>query len=244
VTCTRLWLDETRPKPKQRDAHSKVMRDYMRWAGNGISVEETDRKRAGGYLSHLASARSLAPKTVAHYRSSLSTLWVWLEEKGITGLNNPWANHKSLRAAVRTKRVALIDTQLTSLLSGSYDTQRYRRVLADLLRLALVTGCRLEELCGLRKTDVVKRKDGYWLVIVQGKTAAAEREVPVHPAVNHIVERRRGKRMSEYLFGDLTPGAYGRRSHHVSKVYGRYRRQVGSVPGGRTSMRYGTRLRT
>jgi integrase len=238
------WLDETRPKPKQRDAHSKVMRDYMRWAGNGISVEETDRKRAGGYLSHLASARSLAPKTVAHYRSSLSTLWVWLEEKGITGLNNPWANHKSLRAAVRTKRVALIDTQLTSLLSGSYDTQRYRRVLADLLRLALVTGCRLEELCGLRKTDVVKRKDGYWLVIVQGKTAAAEREVPVHPAVNHIVERRRGKRMSEYLFGDLTPGAYGRRSHHVSKAYGRYRRQVGSVPGGRTSMRYGTRLRT
>jgi integrase len=221
------WLDETRPKPKQRDAHSKVMRDYMRWAGNGISVEETDRKRAGGYLSHLASARSLAPKTVAHYRSSLSTLWVWLEEKGITGLNNPWANHKSLRAAVRTKRVALIDTQLTSLLSGSYDTQRYRRVLADLLRLALVTGCRLEELCGLRKTDVVKRKDGYWLVIVQGKTAAAEREVPVHPAVNHIVERRRGKRMSEYLFGDLTPGAYGRRSHHVSKAYGRYRRQVG-----------------
>jgi integrase len=226
------WLDETRPKPKQRDAHSKVMRDYIGWAGQGIPVEETDRKRAGAYLSHLTGARALAPKTVAHYRSSLSTLWVWLEEKGIADLNNPWANHRSLRATVRTKRVALSDAQLTSLLSGSYDTQRYRQVLADLLRLALVTGCRLEELCKLKKTDVVKRKDGYWLIIVQGKTAAAEREVPVHPAVNHIVERRRGETTSEYLFGDLTPGAYGRRSHHVSKAYGRYRKQVGvSVRG-------------
>lgn len=31
--------------------------------------------------------------------------------------------------------------------------------------------------------------------------------------------------LKEYLFGD--PGAYGRRSHHVSKAYGRYRKQVG-----------------
>jgi hypothetical protein len=41
------WLDETRPKPKQRDAHSKVIRDFMAWAGQGITVEETDRKKAG-----------------------------------------------------------------------------------------------------------------------------------------------------------------------------------------------------
>jgi integrase len=192
------WLDETRPNPKQRDAHSKVMRDYIGWAGQGITVEETDRKRAGAYLSHLTGARSLAPKTVAHYRSSLATLWVWLEEKGMADLNNPWANHRSLRAAaVRMKRAALSDAQLTSLLSGSYDTQRYRQVLADLLRLALVTGCRLEEFCALKKTDVAKRKDGYWLVIVQGKTAAAEREVPVHSCVNHIVKRRLGERASE-----------------------------------------------
>jgi Phage integrase, N-terminal SAM-like domain len=75
-----LWLDETRPKPKQRDAHSKVIRDYLEWAGQGITVEETDRKKAGAYISHLMSARALAPKTVERYRSSLSTLWTWLEE--------------------------------------------------------------------------------------------------------------------------------------------------------------------
>jgi len=40
----------------------------------------------------------------------------------------------------------------------------------------------------------------------------------------------RGK--SEYLFGEITPGAYGRRSHHVSKAYGRYRKLVGVKEGG------------
>jgi integrase len=222
------WLDETRPKPKQRDAHSKVIRDYMEWAGQGITVEETDRKKAGTYISHLMSARRLAPKTVERYRSSLSTLWAWLEEKGIiaTDRNNPWSKHRSIRPTVRTKRRPLSDEQLVSLLSGCYDTATYRQVLADLLRLAPVTGCRLEELCALKKADVLKRKDGYWLVIHEGKTAAAVREVPIHPSVNHVLDRRwRGD--GDYLFGEITPGADGRRSHHVSKAYKRYREMVG-----------------
>ena len=31
----------------------------------------------------------------------------------------------------------------------------------------------------------------------------------------------------EYVFSDLTPGPYGRRTHHVSKAYGRFRKQAG-----------------
>lgn len=90
------WLDDTRPKPKQRDAHNKVIRDYMEWAGPGITVEETDRKKAGAYISHPMSVRKLAPKTVERYRSSLSMLRTWLEDKGMTptDLSNPWAKHR------------------------------------------------------------------------------------------------------------------------------------------------------
>ena len=118
------------------------------------------------------SARALAPKTVECYRSSLSTLWTWLEEEGITDLNNPWSKHRSIRPTVRTKRRPLSDEQLASLLIARYDTATYGQMLADLLRLALVTGCRLEELCVLRMADVLKHKDGYWLTITEGKTAA------------------------------------------------------------------------
>jgi integrase len=88
-----------------------------------------------------------------------------------------------------------------------------------------VTGCRLEELCALKKADVLKRKDGYWFVITEGKTEAAIREVPVHASVNHVVERR-GEATVRPL-REIAPGAYGRRSHHVSKAYRRYREMVG-----------------
>lgn len=144
-------------------------------------------------------------------------------------VSNPWARHRSIRPSVQIRRKPLTDEQLVSLLSGSYDTPRYRQVLADLVRLALVTGCRLEELCALKKSDVVKRKDGYWIVIREGKTEAAAREVPILSSVDHVLDRRcRAKRQkSEWLFSEVTPGAYGRRSHHVSKAYGRYRKLVG-----------------
>jgi len=107
-----------------------VIRDFMQWALQGITVGETDRKKAGAYISHLICARALAPKTVERYRSSLSTLWAWLEEKGITDQSNPWLKHRSIRPSVQTKRKPLSDEQLVSVLAGSYDTPTYRQVLA------------------------------------------------------------------------------------------------------------------
>jgi hypothetical protein len=50
----------------QRDAHSKVIRDYLEWAGQGITVEETDRKKAGANAAvrlRCASGRGQGPPT-------------------------------------------------------------------------------------------------------------------------------------------------------------------------------------
>jgi integrase len=58
-------------------------------------------------------------------------------------------------------------------LRGTYSTQKFAQVLKDLSRLALLQGARLEELCALKKSNVHKREDGYWLEIGGGKTEAA-----------------------------------------------------------------------
>jgi integrase len=221
------WLDETAPKPKQRDNHAVVLRDFLAWAGQDTTVEEVTRHMAGEYISRLlASGR--ARKTVERYRSSLSTLWTWLAEKG-RGADlerNPWRQHRSIKPTVTHKRKALTNEQLTMLLSGTCDTATYGQLIPDLCRLALATGCRLEELCAAPRRNVTKRPDGYWLKIEQGKTEAATREVPIHRSVNAIVKRRL-RSGSEFFLGDITPGAYGRRSHHVSKAYARFRKAAG-----------------
>ena len=105
-------------------------------------------------------------------------------------------------------------------LSGDF-TPRYTAILHDLVKLALVTGARLDELCALKATDVHKQQDGWWIDIQQGKTEAAVRKVPVHGSAVHVLERRKGSR--GFLFEGLVPGGPDKkRSWNMSKTFGRY----------------------
>ena len=224
------WLDETAPPPKRRDLYLVAIKAFLGWAGQDVTLEEVTRARAGAFISFLLDG-TRTKATIDRYRSSLATLWRWLGEKGLVDRErNPWLDHPSIRtsgkAKRRTTRKGLNDPQLVKLLSTTYSGDGYRQAIADLTRLALVTGARLEELGDLRRADVEKQRDGFWLTIRKGKTEAAERKIPLHKSAEHIIRRRLcGK--AEYVFSDLTPGPYGRRTHHVSKAYGRFRKQAG-----------------
>lgn len=223
------WLDETAPPPKRRDLYLVALKAFIAWAGPHVTTEEVTRAKAGGFISFLLDGTRTAA-TVDRYRSTLATLWRWLGEKGLVDRDrNPWLDHSSIRrsgsAKPKTKRKGLTDEQLEKVLSGTY-SGAYAQAIADLTRLTLVTGARLEELGRLKRTDIETRGDGKWLAIRDGKTEAAVRLIPVHRSVNHILQRRL-RRKRELLFDDLHPGPYGRRTHHLSKVYGRFRKEVG-----------------
>src|SRR5262249_26384738 len=118
------------------------------------------------------------------------------------------------------------DEQLVKLLAGEA-TPQYTMTLHDLVRLALVTGARLDELCSLKTLDAEKRTDGWWIVIREGKSQAAVREVPIHESAAHVVERRQGA-PDGFLFTGLSSGGPdGKRSWNVSKAFGRYCSKIG-----------------
>src|SRR5262249_53953182 len=97
----------------------------------------------------------------------------------------------------------------------------------DLVRLALVTGARLNELCSLKTSDAQKRQDGWWIVIREGKSQAAVREVPIHESAAHVLEHRQGA-PDGFLFPGLSPGGPdGKRSWNVSKAFRRYCSKMG-----------------
>jgi integrase len=178
------WLEETAPPPKRRDLYLVALKAFVAWAGQNVMVDEIGRKKAGEFISFLLDGTRTAA-TVDRYRSTLATLWRWLAEKGLVESDrNPWLDHPSIRTAGRakaaTKRKGLTDEQLVKLLSGTYSGQGHKEAIADLTRLGLVSGARLEELGNLKRTDVLKRRDGYWLTIQKGKTDAAAREIPLH----------------------------------------------------------------
>ncbi|MBR0895777.1 tyrosine-type recombinase/integrase [Bradyrhizobium tropiciagri] len=219
------WLDEVQHAGQTKSQHESTIKRFMGWASDSVSIEEVTRKKAGEYVTELMNASGFARATARRHVSSLSSLWRWLKGRGVAG-DNPWLGQQ-LGKKQDPDRKRLSDDALLKLLKGRYSTPKFAQVLSDLLRLALLHGARLEELCALKRSDVHKREDGYWLVITSGKTRAARREIPVHPMSVSIIERRL-KDKDEYLFAGLEPGGPDdKRSWYISKAYGRFRDQVG-----------------
>jgi Domain of unknown function (DUF6538)/Phage integrase, N-terminal SAM-like domain len=175
-----LWLAEQSNTTNQTKAQYRtVLRAFIAWAGEDVFVESVTRRYAGEYVSHLLRpAADLKRKTAQRYVSSLSSLWAWLEARGLAQ-DNPWIRQgvgkKSKRGETPTRR-QWTDEALVKVLSAGF-TARYTTIIHDLVRLALVTGARLNELCALKATDAHKQEDGWWIDIQQGKTEAAVRKV-------------------------------------------------------------------
>jgi site-specific recombinase XerD len=204
------WLAEQAGAiTEQTVSHHRVaVRALFTWAGQGVLVEDVNRKMAGDFVSHLLKPESgLSPKTVKRYLSSLSSLWSWLEARGQGAQDNPWLRQgvakKAKRGQAAAARKQWTDAALVKVLRGSY-TPQYTVTLHDLVKLALVTGARIEELCALQTVDVHHRAgDGWWITIGEGKTEAAVREVPIHDSAAHVIERRRKSSTDGFLFHEL-----------------------------------------
>ena len=116
-------------------------------------------------------------------------------------------------------------------------------------RLALYTGARANELCGLLVRDA-KTIDGVPCVVVEDsevrtlKTASSTRRIPVHPELIRLgfldfVERQRGAGQAR-LFPELTVERYGSASAQYSKRFGRLLRSIGITDRRRYCTRHAT----
>jgi integrase len=208
--------------------HRTVLRSFLSSVGEGALIQDVDQRKAGEYVSHLRlPTTGLSRQTAKRYVSSLSAYWKWLKARGRATIN-PWLGQELGKKSGRGKakgRQQWSDDALVKVLTASY-TPRYTEILHDVVRLALVTGARLDELCALRPEDVQKREDGWWLTIREGKTEAAVRDVPVHERVVHVLNRRK-REGQRYLFERLVPGGPdNKRSWNVSKAFGHYTRRL------------------
>jgi integrase len=104
--------------------------------------------------------------------------------------------------------------------------------LADLITVAAYSGARIEELCALQWGHVGAAS----FRVVDAKTEAGIREVPIHAALVPLLERlraaeaKRGKGSvpaTAYVFTDLTFNKYGDRSNAIGKRFGRLKAALG-----------------
>ena len=97
--------------------------------------------------------------------------------------------------------------------------------LANLIAIAAYTGARIEELCSLKISNI--DLDEKTLTIVDAKTEAGNRIVPIHTRINKIINDMIDVSRNAYLFSNLTENKYGDRSNAIGKRFGRLKKELG-----------------
>lgn len=197
------------------------LRTWLVKRNGSDDLRRVTRREAGEFVDHLLSGGMVAA-TANSLVSSLRVYWSWMERRiGIEG--NPWTgqSRKARQTEAAANKRPFTDDEVVNLLNG-----RTYRTLHDLMRIAALSGMRIDEIARL----TVATAAGGVLRVTEGKTASSLREVPVHPDVAEVIERRsQGKAPTARLFDELSapPSRKKELSAKASERFTAYRRALG-----------------
>ena len=209
---------------------TKRLEAFCAWFGDDNDCTDVSRQVAGRYVSEVIRQRTHGgtgkPLSAATMRKEVSDLRAWFDELLIHGVVelNPFDRMSShIKESTRGKappRRPWTSEELSTVLRSV----KPEDALWSLTALAAYTGMRREEIGELRVSSV----EGDVLKVEQGKTAAAVRRVPVHPAIAPLVASLAATSSDGYLIpGLLRGGPDQKRSWYVGKRFGRVIRDLG-----------------
>lgn len=199
----------------------KGLAAWLKDRPQGDHVGGVSRYEAGLYVEHLSETCGTA-QTASSLITSLSSYWKWMVKRGAAA-ENPWTNQAPearISAGDADKRPYTDDEVKRLLLGDTYAT------LHDMMRIAALSGMRINEIGRLRVADCV----GDVFNIQQAKTSAGVRRVPIHPDLSALMERRtRGKADDAFLIEELSARKdhTGDRAAKASERFTAYRRALG-----------------
>ncbi len=197
-----------------------LLSEWLSKRPGGDNIRAVGRASAAEFVDYLA-AQGRAPKTTQSLISALSSYWAWLDKRDAVK-DNPWRGHDIPRVRKRAAggKRPFTDEEIKALLTGPAS-----QTLADLMRLAALTGMRLNEIGSL----TVGNSQGGFFNITKSKTEAGVRRVPIHPALKALVERRtKGKTNDDFLLEELKapPSRPDERAAKAGERFTAYRRTV------------------
>jgi integrase len=224
--ATTTFTDRT--KADMRTAVSGLLA-WTKSAKKPGTVQKLTSRIAGEYRDALVAAKTNT-RTTNKKISLLSGYWRWLGTAGIIDPDrpNPWKG-KSLPKPKAwrddpeqsTAMRPFTDNEVTRLLSGDMPNAD----MLDLMKIAALSGMRLEEIGQLRVADCVDDVFN----IRKSKTKAGLRKVPTHSDLAGIIAKRtKDKAQDAFIFPDFTASGWDdARTMAISKAFGRYRKKVG-----------------
>ncbi len=220
------WLATSRATAKTQDMQRF---DVKRFAAKFAIVQDVTRPEVRRWITGLMNDDGLTPKTVQRILSALRGYWRYLQSIEVAGEDDePFSKldvaRQNKRTEPRSKRQPFEPADVVKLLDAAIERGDDR--LADLIRLGMWTGCRIEELCALK----VEQVKGDHFAVGEAKTAAGWRDVPIHRELAQTMARLIEGSKDGHVLSGLGVNKYGERSNGVGKRFGRLKTELGFGP--------------
>ncbi len=206
------WMSSLQVKKKT----AKTRRTTIgRLAEKFPMLNDVSKKEVRRWVTELLA--DLKPATIRRMMSDCRTYWAYLET--IEAVPEDSAPFDRLRLKVTTSsRLPYTPEEAAQLL----DAAKAGTQLADAIRMAMYTGARREELCSLKVEHV--KEDRF--DIVDAKTEAGIRTVPIHPQLSETIERLVKESKDGYVLSGLKPNANGDRGDAIGKRFTRLKKRL------------------
>lgn len=238
------------PITKARLAAFRTFRENRNIAAKTIDQQQSKLEKLSAYLTQTGKpldfdaisswldSINLASKTLTQYLLAGNIFWKWAIKHDARwrvdykDRANPFEEHDlpkvrgKDRADAQRKDFTLDD--LSKLHAAA--TSEGLHALADLILLGTYTGARIEELCQLKKGNVIVVDGVQSFDITDSKTKAGIRVVPIHPAITAVVKRLMDDSKDDYLVVTNSRSKYGIRSDPMVKAFGRLKSSLGFGP--------------
>lgn len=215
------------------DEKRRHLSAFLDWFGSDREPHEVSRKVAGTYVADVVQKRTRKdPKGAAVSLSAsarqkevgnLRAFFGWLSARGSIDANPFDRLSATVRESSRGKaprRRPWQPEELSAVLHGVDPSDP----VWSLTVLGAYSGMRREEVGELEVSNI----DGDGLRITQGKTDAAVRRVPIHPAIAPLVAQLAATSTDGFLIpGLLRGGPDKKRSWYVGKRFGQVIRKLG-----------------
>ncbi|WP_170833491.1 tyrosine-type recombinase/integrase [Litoreibacter albidus] len=188
-------------------------------------------------IRHGRSPQGLSPQTISKNINLLKMLWVWADENDHlpADYNNPWVFKRGISRSSSQREQVRQDYQPKEFSKLLGKTERGTKE-GDLIRLAIATGCRADELAMIASSQVRKDRSGFDLL--DGKTKNASRFIPVVGSARELLQARvetHGK--SGRVFPEWPVRPASGKAAAVSQWFTRFRRKVlGKETDGRLAL--------
>lgn len=169
--------------------------------------------------------RGLSDATINRHMATLKSLWAWAQERDHCEGNNPFSGfHRKLKNGRNVQGYLPWETDE---LNRLFNPAPKRSDVQEIMLVAMYSGMRLDEIASLTRGQVMEEGGVPFVQVVDAKTPAGIRRVPLHPALDWLAERGKGAASDRLWPGFNEEGPGKKAGADAGKEFSRFKQSRG-----------------